>query len=393
MPKGRPIRLLCAFALLAGALRPAGAAPEPATPGFEGFDYAFRFASAIVSDPKDRGAAQESVVTELIQAGLLDEAVRRARQIDDWRRGTTLADAATAYAQAGQVATAQGLLKEAEEFRGRVTGWQNPRIEAHAAAAHASLGETEAATRISSELAANDKQYAGRGVATIAAGRARAGDFDGAMGTLAKIDKETDFDITWWRTVGYLNIAKRTELTKTQRRKALDAARTSAAGVDGWKRAEALESIAEEYRLAGDTRVARQCLEEAAALVHAQPDSMSAKSSLLSNLARAWGRLGDKRRAEEAIAKAEGMIPGLTVTERAPAWAGLAASAAAAGDTVRARGLWDKALDATEALENARPRALSATAVCRSIGRAGQPLDAAHRARLDALLTNLKAPW
>src|SRR5262245_41451645 len=181
---GAVLLALCALPLHAASASattaPASAAPA-GRPGFEAYDYAFRFASAIVSDPKDRGAAQESVVTELITAGLLDEAVTRARKIDDWRRGTALADAATAYAQQGQPEKARALLAEAEEYRASVTGWQNPRIESHAAAAHASLGDADEAKRIASQLAENDDQYAGRGVATIAAGMARAGDFDGAM--------------------------------------------------------------------------------------------------------------------------------------------------------------------------------------------------------------------
>src|SRR5262245_27842414 len=69
-----PLRAAAAALLLTVAsslpIRAADTTPvspgTPGSPGFEALDYAFRFASAIVSDPKDRGAAQESVVGELI---------------------------------------------------------------------------------------------------------------------------------------------------------------------------------------------------------------------------------------------------------------------------------------------------------------------------------------
>src|SRR5262245_43691773 len=102
-----PVHLLTCLALagFAGA-SPAGPASGgheiASAPDLPALDYAFRFASAIAKDPKDRAKAQELAVAEFAAAGALDEAIRRADQIEGWRRGAVYADLATALAGMGR---------------------------------------------------------------------------------------------------------------------------------------------------------------------------------------------------------------------------------------------------------------------------------------------------
>src|SRR4029453_8804477 len=95
--------------------RSAGAPAKPASyPGMEAFDWAFRFASAIHSDPKDMARAQENIVDDLAEAGHLDEAIRRAELIEGWRRGAAFADLASRLAEAGRAEDARRILARAE---------------------------------------------------------------------------------------------------------------------------------------------------------------------------------------------------------------------------------------------------------------------------------------
>src|SRR4030095_4973989 len=87
----------------AAAARPAASASLDA-PGSEAFDWAFRFASAIHSDPKDMARAQQNVVDDLADAGRLDEAIVRAEKIEGWRRGAAFADLAARLAEKGRTA-------------------------------------------------------------------------------------------------------------------------------------------------------------------------------------------------------------------------------------------------------------------------------------------------
>src|SRR6185295_1313130 len=216
------------------------AEPPRAVPGKAALDYGFRFASAIVTDAKDQQKAQQAVVMEYAAIGLLDEATRLATSIEGWRRGAALADLANLLAKQGRKQDARALLEQAEGLRNDTPGWEGPRIAAHVAQAHAALGEGEASRKIGDELASADpRQYTGRAAAIAAAARAAEGDFVAAMGSLAAIDGVQDLEDAWWRTTGYLGLAREKRLDAADRRRALDAARHSADGLAGWKQAEA----------------------------------------------------------------------------------------------------------------------------------------------------------
>jgi len=360
----------------------------------DALNWAFRFASAIVSDPKDMGKAQAAVVWDYASAGAWGEAIDAADRVEGWRRGTSYADLATAMAKVGRRDEARVLIAKAEAFRPTITGWQNPRIAAHVANAWAALGELDKAEGLASAVALEDaQQYAGRTAATVASGLAAQGNYDGATAELDRLAGAKDIDDAWWRAAGYVEIARQPSIPREKRLAALASARSAADSIPTWKKAEALESIADEYRKQGLAKEAREAVAEAERILVALPDTMPIKAPLLSNCARAWGELGKKQRARELLRRVEALAPTVQPIERPAVYANAAASFAALGDGASAKRLYGTALDEAGSLVNARPRALAVVEICRSMGRAGVALDAETRGRLDTLYAGLKDPW
>lgn len=362
-------------------------------PGQEALDQAFRFATAIRTDPKDRDLAQEGVVQDYVRIGAWDAAIAAAGRMEGWRRGTATADIATALARAGRVSEARQQLEVAEAVRVATGGWQERRIAAHVAQALAALGDTGRARTLAQELARGDREYQGRAAATLASTDAATGRFDDGMRRLASLAGDTDLESAWWRTIGFLGVARQASLPAEQRRKALDAARQAAEQVPGSKKAEALEKIATEYAAQGQRDQALEALAAATSSLEAQPDTLITKAALLSDLARGWGEVGEPARGLPLLDKATALIPQFQSIERPALSAHLAASWHALGKPEVARARWIEALDTAGGLVNARPRALAIAQICRAMGREHVALSVEARSRLDTLYAGLRDPW
>ncbi len=363
-------------------------------PGQEALDYGFRFASALDVDPKDKAKAQQVIAMEYPKLGLLDEALERAESMEGWRRLVTLADLAGLLARAGRVEDARALVAKVQQERQQTTGWEGPRIAAHLAGAQAILGEVGPSAAIASDLARNDpRQYAGRSAAIQADALGAAGEYDRALAALKPLDGNTDIEVAWWRTTGYLELSRMEALDDAQRRSALDAARRSADGLPGWKQAEALLEIATRYREIGSRDGAAETLEAAERLARALPSTDNMRPVSLSEVARAWATAGEAKRGRGLLRGAETDVVKAPDIDRPALYAALASSWHAVGDEGEARRLFTRAFDAAATLQNARPRALAVVEICRSLGRGRIALEPATRARLDGLLSGLDAPW
>ena len=356
--------------------------------------WAFQFASAIVSDPKDMGKAQEAVVWDYTSSSRWAEASAAAEQVEGWRRGTAYADLATALAKAGKKDEARAAIAEAEAVREGIEGWQNPRIAAHIANAYAALGDVSKANTLSGAVAMEDaQQYAGRTVATKASGLAAQGNVEAAEAELAQFKGTSDIDDVWWRMVGYVEIARQKGLPREKRLGALGEAKRAADAIPGWKRAEALESIAEEYDALGAAAEAKAAVAAAEGILTPLADTMPIKAALLSNCARTYGKIGDRPAARRLLALSEKCATAAQPIDRPTVYANTAASFASLGDKEHAKQLFDKALNEAGGLENARPRALALVEICRSMSKADLTLDAGTRERLQGLYAGLKDPW
>src|SRR5262245_40955822 len=199
--------------------------------------WAFQFASAIVSDPKDMGKAQEAVVWDYTSSARWADASAAAEKVEGWRRGTAYADLATALAKAGKKDEAKAAIAKAEAVRTTIQGWENPRIAAHVANAYAALGDLDKAGTLAGAVASEDaQQYAGRTVATKASALAAQGNAEAAEAELAQYKGTSDIDDVWWRTVGYVEIARQPTIPREKRLAALEQARKAAGDVPGWRR-------------------------------------------------------------------------------------------------------------------------------------------------------------
>ncbi|HKY32600.1 MAG TPA: hypothetical protein VJV23_08705, partial [Candidatus Polarisedimenticolia bacterium] len=302
----RGVLEVAALALvLLGPSTAAGSAPAPATasqeaagapaPAARALDLAFRLASAIASDPADRGRAMEEAVLDLARAGDPDGAASRAEAIEGWRKGTAFASLAAEAARTGRPGPASRLLSRAEAERSRAGGWQERRIAARIAEAMAAMGRREDARTLGEELAAGDTQYAAMAPSATAAAKAAEGDAGGAMEALAPLDGALDLDTAWARTRAYVEVARAAPAGGGW---ALESARRSAAGLPGWKRAEGLILVGEAMAEAGHPAV-REVLDEAEALARALPATMPVKPALMTALART---LASARQRERALA-------------------------------------------------------------------------------------------
>jgi tetratricopeptide (TPR) repeat protein len=368
--------------------------PHADRPDLVALDYAFRFATAIQNDPKDRAKAQELALAGYLAAGAYDEAGRAAAVIEGWRRGVVYADLASALARDGRTSEARSWVDKAEEVRTTVDGWQNPRISAHVAEALAAIGDPDKAFDIASALAAQDPvQYAGRAGATEALALGLDGDLDAAMKKLQELEGNNDLDVAWWRTSGYLALARREQSPASSRLAALDAARASAAVLPVERRVEAWLETASLYDAVGRAREGRSAVKAALGAVEAEGVGTSERIPYVIEIGRAWGALREPKRARQALVQAEGLVPQAISIDRPGLLARIASGYRRIPDAPRARRLDEQAIEAAAQMPLSRPRALALSAICRQMGRDQVVPDPALRARLDHLLAGLGDPW
>jgi hypothetical protein len=338
--------------------------------------------------------AQELVALDAATHGSLELASRLADRIEGWRRGVAYAELAKIMADRGTLPEARAYIEKAEAVRRSIKGWENPRIAAHVAQARSMLGDANPAEQFRGMIDPNDRQYFGRPEATTAASCARRGEFEQAMKLLDAIDPAGDEDFAWWKTAGYVDVARSPKLTAEQRRRALESARRSATEVPGWRRAEALQNLARACRDTREDALLRAVLVDTeTVLLGLSPRLVNVKSPMLAETARFWARLGAAEKVKPLLEAAEATATEAMVTERPAIYADVANAWAAAGNEAKSGALYAQAFATAEALVNARPRALAVVEIARSLGRAGIDPDAAVRQRFEALFAGLKAPW
>jgi tetratricopeptide (TPR) repeat protein len=382
---------LLPFTLLLTLTTPAQA---PAPESLGALDYAFRFATAITSDAKDRAKAQELALTEYAAAGAFDEAAKRAPQIEGWRRGMVYASLATRLAQAGRADEARDFVRKAEEVRSNVSGWENPRISSQVAEALALLGDTEQSARIAADLAAADPiQYAGHAAATNAVGEVTKGDFAAAMDRLKTVENNNDLDVAWSRTMGYLALARQDKLPKSSRLEALTAARASAERLPFERRLDALLQIAPVSQDLGRKKDAREAVAAAVDVLQKAGSKTPEAIPGFIAIGHAWAGIDEPGRARKYLQEAEVLVPGALSIDQPGLIERIASGYRKVPDVERAHRLDLKAVDNAAAMRLSRPRALALSAICRLMGKDGVVPDDAFKSRLESLLAGLGEPW
>jgi tetratricopeptide (TPR) repeat protein len=360
----------------------------------DALDFGFKFASAIETDPKGKGAAQTGIVLAYLKRGEIEAAMRDAANVEGWWRGVALAEVAVKFADEGRDDEARELIRRAEEVRSTVNGWENPRISSHIAHAHALLGDVDRTRETAKKVAEEDsREYTGQAVAAVAESLAEKGDYDRAMAELDVLEGDQELLTAWWRTSGYLAIARKRDFTDQQRANALEAAKSAAVAVPGWQRVDALRLVAEELHALGRHAAAVETLDTAESIFEPEEDQPGRPPTLLSELASSWARVGEEKRARALLEEAEKSTQRLPVIDQPGLEARIAMAYMELGDEAAGRRTLDIALERAAKLTNARPRALALVEICRQAGLYGLELSAADRTRLDSLLAGLVAPW
>ncbi len=368
-------------------------APAPTVP--EALDWAHRFANGIQSDAKDRERSQEAVVLDIAMHGALDDAAKRADSIEGWRRGVAYAEIAKMMAKAGRASDAKSLLAKAATVSSPAQGWEGPRIESHIAQAQALIGGIDDASPSATRLEEQDElQYRGLNGVLRASAHTVRGELAAAMTQLDAAGQDTAIEIAWPLTQAYLDVARHPKARPADRRKALDAARESAnRAKEVVSRLDALDMVAEGYRVAGFSDSAVQVLDEFHGLVVKLPDTTILKGTYLASEARTRAKLNDRAASMRSLADAEAIASQAYAIDRPAVVANVAAGYFVAGDAAKSAALLNDALTAAEKLVNARPRALAFVEIGRVLGRFDVPMTAPVRARFDAALRGLKDPW
>jgi tetratricopeptide (TPR) repeat protein len=385
-------RALCALLLAGGVSAPCAAAPRNTPAGADALDLAFRFAAAIEDSEHDEGGAQRAVLRAMVEAGRLDEALALSPEVAGWHRGVAYADLSADLARAGRREEAREYVRRAEEVRGSVGGWQGPRITVQIGKALAALGEGGRAEELLDAAAEGDPgEYAGQAAATLAAARMARGEFDAAMAALARPSEE-DFHNAWWRTRGYLDLAGNPTLSRTQRLAALEAARRTVEATVGMRKLDLLKGIAEVNHDLGRQKEARDTLAMVDGWVLDSAAKRPTGAAAIAGLARTWHAIGGTERARDLLVEAETAVRRGALIEQPTLYARVASTYRLIGDGVKARTLYERALDVTEAIGGARPRALAAVAICLSLAQDQAPPDAGLRSRLEGLYGGLSEP-
>jgi tetratricopeptide (TPR) repeat protein len=361
----------------------------------DAFEWAFRFATAIETDPKDKASAQQLALLSLAEVGRIDDAEDWASRMDGWRQGVVAAELAAEALRAGDQAQANRLIEMAERAAGKHPEWRL-RIRSHLTKALALRGEEETIRAVGERMAEDPTgQFAGQGAYGTALALAVEGRPDKALAELEKLDEVEDLYGAHRRTQAYLEIAKLDSLPAAMRRTFLDRAVESGRGVPGLLKTRTLTEAAGELARHGRHEKAVAVLEEVESLALQVPDGADPKPPVLCNLARAWAEIGEEKRARTVLPHIHEAIRDERVlkTDRPGFIANQASLHMAMGDEKKARSLYDAALGQAAELVNARPRALAVVRVCTFMGRYGFTPDDKIAKRLEELFAGLGAPW
>lgn len=375
-----------------GQQAPAG---EAAADGPDAFQWAYRFASALDVDPKDKASAQHLVVGSLVEVGELERAADLVGEVEGWRRGVAAAAVAREAIRTGDGSVAERMTQVARQVAGEEKEW-SLRIQAHLVRAYALAGEEKLIARLNEQLAADlTGQFAGRGEEALAVAYAVDGHPDKALAELEKLDDVKDLYAAHRRTEGYMTIGRLESLPHLERIRFLEKAVESGRKIPGPLKTRPMTEAAEELAHLGRRDKAVTVLSEVEEYSLKLSDGLDGKAPILCNLARAWVRAGSEERARSLLEAIEQAIAGKKIlkTDRPGFVANLASVYAVLGDEEGARREYRRALDLAKQLVNARPRALAIVEICSQMGRHGFEPGGPLAAKLEGLFDGLGAPW
>ena len=402
------------FAVLRGARAGVGAAsgPKPAAPRADLadrplaesrlhlLDLAFRTASALPSNPhlKTRSRLQESVVRAALELDRPQKAAEFAARIDNWRRGSALADYATHCAAKGAGVEAERALRVAaqvadESLEKGAQQWQIAQIRMKIAAALSTLGRT------------SDAETFAAGVVDPETGRSEfalpavlvAKDFETKFATVEKVLAGKDFDQVRGALETAVLLYDACYAEKPRREQIESTVRLGWARLPVQVRIEIALDLAAAAVRHDDRARAVASAAEARTLLDGSPWMPESQVPLAAQIAAARYRAGDVETAraelDRALAYYRAERARIVDIFRADALLPVAEAYVATGNRTLALEVYREIAEEGVQNPNSRPRAEDLTALCLSLATTGFEIDAALTERIVAISDRLGDPW
>jgi hypothetical protein len=339
-----------------------------------------------VDDPDFRSRLLLEMVEHTLAGGWIDESLRLARSIPDYRRGIALGKVAAALARAGLKERVGPVVDEALAQSGFPHAWHAQAIRAEAAIAWTAAGESGRAEAIVAELTDDGARY--RAVGGCAVERVRRGEIYDAtvLDPPTDVKKLTPELLQLARAA--LEIAEMRLAAPTPDKEAAAAlCRQSEAIVRACK-ATAGEELLDTgllWRRLGDAKKSSEVL--GVALHHLPPgvELQGWRLGYFAKLVKVYAEAGDKSRVEGLLTAGRKGITPLHAFYQPPALCQLAEAELAAGYPERAEATWAEAVAVAVANPNSGSRYLGAAQVAFSVARSGRELPEKVAAQIEAL--------
>jgi tetratricopeptide (TPR) repeat protein len=385
-------------------------------PQFQGrlLELAYQAASALPVRPhvKDRSRAQEAVVAACLELDQPQRARRFSEGIENWRRGSSLADLALYLARHGDEQAARECLElagrviegappasdapdaeELDEDGEPMQEWRLDRVRARIAAAYLWLGDRERAREFGQDLVDSE---AGQ-LATVQAMLSDEQAFDRQMEATDAIIEHGNLDQLRNVLATGAQLFERFYADQPRRAAAEQRIRACSGKVPRDHYVGVLMQLAESALAQGDADGARALVDEARALVTGASWTAELRLPLLARLAGLRHRTGDSAaaRAELDAARAEfaHQYAGIFDIYRAGVLRPLAEAYLTLGDRTTALEVYKQAVEEGVQNPNSRPRAEDLAATCTSLAVHGLEPDASLWARLVEVRDELGSPW
>lgn len=333
-------------------------------------DAGWRFACSITNDPGDRAECQEKIAMAHLARGECDKALTLGEQIENWRKGVLLAEAAAKLSEGGQTNAALARAAQAEAIGRSIQDWQRDRILSRVAKTKAFLGKEEDVSQQSAFYRSN-QDYRGEFAAYHALALARRGEVTNALAVLDGLAGTAHLDVSSWRANGYLLMAKAGYLDRAQTSNALTQAWGAASQVPGPKRWDVQMGLVEEATALDAKELAQTWLEGISSNILTGKIPAHVKASQVVRLAVRWASLGHANHLDECTRAAETLIRELQNIDQPALFAVLGEAWVRMGVNQKGLGYYEHALELAGNLTNSRPRAMACVEICLSLDRVG----------------------
>lgn len=358
-------------------------------------EIAFDAASKFPLEPhiKNRGRAQEEVVTACFKLDQPLRAVSYVEKIVDWRRGSGYADFAFYCAQHGDTSQVQRYFDLAAKVSLGEEDWRRDQIRSKIAMTHAWLGQNDLAAQFESGLVESES---GR----VAGARAMIvidDQYDGQVSALDQLIASGNFDLIKGALEAFTQLYNRFYDNQARRASIEHKIKSSWSKMPYLIRVDLLLAMADFAVKHDDNAKALELIDEAQGVQAGFQWDAEVRVPLNARLAELRARAGDLENARVQANLALTMFgterEGIVDIYRGRALRPLAEAYLALGDTTNALIVYRMAVEEGVENPNSRPRANDLTATCCSMAVCGVEPDAELWARIRQIREGLGDPW